>query len=63
MQALNLWPHHPRLDFPDVLLAAYADLDGLTLLASFDRGFDRFGNLDRYLWSGTSQADDDIGRR
>jgi predicted nucleic acid-binding protein len=49
VRALTLWPHHPRLDFPDVLLAVYADLNNLTL-ASFDRGFDRFDNLDRYPW-------------
>jgi predicted nucleic acid-binding protein len=49
IRALTLWPQHSRLDFPDVLLAAYADLEGLTL-ASFDRGLDRFGNLDRHAW-------------
>jgi predicted nucleic acid-binding protein len=47
VRALTLWPQHPRLDFPDVLLAVYAHPDNLSL-ASFDRGLDRFGSLDRY---------------
>lgn len=50
LQALAHWPQHPRLDFPDVLLAVQTDQDGLTL-ASFDRGFDRFPALTRYAWS------------
>jgi predicted nucleic acid-binding protein len=57
LRALDLWPQHPRLDFPDVLLAVCADLDGLTL-ASFDRGLDRFGNLDRFAWQHAPNAND-----
>jgi predicted nucleic acid-binding protein len=62
LRALDLWPQHPRLDFPDVLLAVHADLDGLTL-ASFDRGFDRFGNLDRYPWRHVPQSNEESDGR
>lgn len=57
--ALDLWPQHPRLDFPDVLLAVQTDQDGLSL-ASFDRGFDRFPALTRYAWS-SAPGDADAG--
>jgi predicted nucleic acid-binding protein len=60
MRALDLWPQHPRLDFPDVLLAVIADLDSLTL-ASFDRGFDRFDHLDRYPWQGNARSNGATG--
>ena len=48
IRALELWVEHPKLDFVDVLTASYARRPGIEL-ATFDRDFDRFPDITRWV--------------
>jgi predicted nucleic acid-binding protein len=48
IRALELWVEHPKLDFVDVLTASYALRPGIEL-ATFDRDFDRFPDITRWV--------------
>lgn len=46
-QALELYGHHPRLDYPDAYLAALALVAGPPVVASFDHDLDVVEGLQR----------------
>ena len=48
LRALELWAEHPRLDFVDLLTASYVQRPGIEL-ATFDRDFDRFPEIVRWV--------------
>jgi predicted nucleic acid-binding protein len=47
-RALDLWELHPKLEFSDAVIAARCERNDLEL-ASFDRHFDRFPGLGRWI--------------
>ena len=46
-RALDIYAAHPFLDFEDALSVAHMERQGLTVLTSYDRDFDRVGGVTR----------------